>query len=365
MNPTDTLRRTRRLQGVFLGLLTVTTVLLGWWLVDQVRYTGAVLAEQEAGYARDSVVARALLLAGHSWRELNAEFPALTISADSAMISVSPLVLDDLRRQRFHRLNRYAWEGTFFLAVLIGAMVIVVRAIREEAELRRGQEQFLAGMSHELKSPLASLRLSVETLAMRDPPPAQRGELVRRMLVELGRLQGTIANVLDTSRLAAAGRGTPEPIALAGAMAQVIEELADFAAECEVTIDDGVAGDLTVLGERDGTHLVLRNLVHNAIKASPPGRTVRVRGSAVNGTVVLEVQDQGSGFSPEEAARLFEKFYRIDREDRGRTRGTGLGLFLVRRHVELDRGTVVAASDGPGQGATFTVIWPAAGTGGS
>jgi signal transduction histidine kinase len=357
----DALRRTRRLQSWFLVLLTITTVLLGWWIVDQVQYTRAVLAEQESAFARDSVVARALLRSGRSWRELSAAFPALTISSDSSMISVSPIVLADLKRQRFHRLNRYAWEGAFFLAVLVGAMVIVIRAIREEAELRRDQEQFLAGMSHELKSPLSSLRLSVETLAMRDPPPAQRGELVRRMLVELGRLQGTIANVLDTSRLAAAGRRNPEPIVLAEEIGRVVEELADFAAECEVTIDAGVAGGLTVLGERDGTHLVLRNLLHNAIKASAPGRTVRIRGTSTNGSVVLEVQDEGSGFSAGEAARLFEKFYRIDREERGRTRGTGLGLFLVRRHVELDRGTVAAASDGPGQGATFTVVWPAAG----
>ncbi len=218
-------------------------------------------------------------------------------------------------------------------------MVVVTRAIREEAELRRGQEQFLAGVSHELKSPLSSLRLSVETLAMRDPPPAQRGELVRRMLVELGRLQGTIANVLDTSRLAAAGRRTPEPIALAVEMTQVIDELADFAAECDVAVDAAVPAGLTVFGERDGTQIVLRNLLHNAIKASLPGRPVTIRAQAVNGSVVLQVRDQGSGFTGAEGERLFDKFYRIDREERGRMGGTGLGLFLVRRYVELDHGT--------------------------
>jgi signal transduction histidine kinase len=358
MSGSDPIRRTRRLQRWFLGLLTFTTILLGWWLVDQVQYTGAVLAQQESAFARDSVVARALLRSGRRWDELSAVFPALTISADSATISVSPLALEQLKRQRFHRLNRYAWEGAFFLAVLVGAMVVVTRAIREEAELRRGQEQFLAGVSHELKSPLSSLRLSVETLAMRDPPAAQRGELVRRMLVELGRLQGTIANVLDTSRLAAAGRRTPEPIALAVEMTQVIDELADFAAECDVAVDAAVPAGLTVFGERDGTQIVLRNLLHNAIKASLPGRPVTIRAQAVNGSVVLQVQDQGSGFTGAEGERLFDKFYRIDREERGRTRGTGLGLFLVRRHVELDHGNVTAVSAGPGRGATFTVTWP-------
>lgn len=359
----DDLRRTRRLQRGFLVLLVIATAELAWWLVDQVRYTGEVRAQQQARYAADTVAARALLRAGRRWEDVHALFPALTADADSRTIAVSPVALDELDRQHFHRLDRYAWEGAFFLAVLLGAMAVVYRALREEAELRRRQEQFLAGMSHELKSPLASLRLSVETLAMRDPPAPQRAELVRRMLVELGRLQGMIGNVLDASRLASTEvRRSPEALALTEEVERATEDLADFAAEGHVQVDVAIPRDLTVLADRDGTRLVLRNLLHNAIKASSPGHAVRLRAERMNGQVKLEVRDEGAGFSPEEGSRLFEQFYRIDRQERGRMQGTGLGLYLVRRHVELDEGTVAAASAGPGQGATFTVTWPAAGT---
>ena len=355
-------RSTRRMQATFLVLLAIVTVQLAWWIFDQVRFTDEMRVHSLAAYEADTAAARALLRAGRPWPEVARVFPALTISADSATIAVSPAALDAVRSERFHRLDRYAWEGAFFLVVLLGAMGVVYRALREESELRRRQEQFLAGVSHELKSPIASLRLSLDTLAMRDPPAAQRDELVRRMLVELGRLQGTIANVLDTSRLDAADAGgAPEDVSLREGVAQAVDDLAGFAAEGDVVIATSVPDHLTVRADRDGVRLVLRNLLHNAIKASPARSTVRVTGSAQNGHVMLVVRDEGAGFSSDESARLFEKFYRIAREERGRMQGTGLGLYLVRRHVELARGTVRAESAGRGSGATFTVTWPASG----
>lgn len=354
-------QRTRRLQRTFLVLLAVVIAQLGWWVFDQFRYSGEVTAYARASFEADTAAARALLRAGWPWAKVRALYPALTITNDSTTIAVDPAVMSDLSRQRFHRLDRYAWEGGFFLVVLLGAMTVVYRALREESELRRRQEQFLAGVSHELKSPIASLRLSLDTLALRDPAPEQRQELVRRMLVELGRLHGMIANVLDTSRLATAeARHAPEPLALHDEVTHAVDDLAEFAAQGEVAVSTAVPEGLTVRADRDGLRLALRNLLHNAIKASPARSTVHVAGSAQNGSVVLEVRDDGIGFEAAEAPRLFEKFYRAAREEFGRMQGTGLGLYLVRRHVELDHGDVAASSDGPGKGATFTVRWPAA-----
>jgi signal transduction histidine kinase len=109
--------------------------------------------------------------------------------------------------------------------------------------------------------------------------------------------------------------------------------------------------------------MVLRNVVHNAVKAATPGGHVTVRGERRDGRAILDVRDDGVGFAPEEGERLFDKFYRIEREELGRMQGTGLGLFLVRRNVELDQGEVRASSEGPGKGAVFTIIWPALGEG--
>jgi signal transduction histidine kinase len=316
---------TRTMQVGFIVLLLVCAAQLAFWMFDEVRYTANVTERLREAYTA---------------------------------LGAAPEVLAQLDRDRWHRLNRYAWEGAFFLAVLLAAMGVVYKALREEAELRRRQEQFLAAVSHEFKSPLASLRLSVETLSMRDPAAAERAELVRRILVELGRLERMVANTLDTSRLASGGHASPERVALAEVTTEMLDELHGFAHECGVRVVPTIDSALSVLADRDGVRTIVRNLIHNAIKASPRGGEVQVRGSVEGGDAVLEVHDNGVGFPPGEAARLFEQFYRVEGDGRGRMQGTGLGLYLVERLATSAGGRVQAESAGTGAGATFTVRWP-------
>jgi signal transduction histidine kinase len=316
---------TRSVQLGFLLLLVVCAAQLAFWMFDEVRYTGLVTDQLREAYT------------------------ALGASADA---------LAQLERDRWHRLNRYGWEGAFFLAVLLAAMLVVLKALREEAALRRRQEQFLAAVSHEFKSPIASLRLSIETLTLRDPPPEKRAELLRRVLVELDRLERMVANTLDTSRLAAGGSAAPERVALADVVGEVRDELGSFADECGVRIATAVQPALVVVADRDGVRTVVRNLVHNAIKASPRDGVVQVRADGEAHDVVLEVSDDGVGFPPKESERIFEQFYRVDGDGRGRMQGTGLGLYLVERLVTHAGGRVRAQSAGNGLGAVFTVRWP-------
>jgi signal transduction histidine kinase len=324
------LRSARPMQVGFLILLTVCSAQLGYWMLDEVRYTARVEARLRTAY-------------------------------ESGTPAVDPGVLSRLHEERFHRLNRYAWEGAFFLAVLLASMAVVHRAVREESDLRRRQEDFLAAMSHELKSPLASLRLSVDTIAMRDPPPTRRAELVERLQADLGRLQRMITNVLDTSRLASGEiRGAPERQVLADDVAAVVDEMKGQALDGASRVHVDVPNDLVIVVDPDGVRTVLRNLVHNAIKATNGGGDVHVHAERGDGIVRLQVRDNGTGFPPSEATRLFDKFYRVEGDNRARTGGTGLGLYLVKRCVELDGGTLFAESEGPGRGACFTVTWPAA-----
>ena len=118
---------------------------------------------------------------------------------------------------------------------------------------------------------------------------------------------------------------------------------------------------LTLVADLEGVRTVVRNLVHNAIKASRatvPGAAVAIVGTQDDGHVRLDVRDHGMGFAPSESSRLFEKFYRIESSGQERLPGTGLGLYLVRRCMELEAGSVHATSDGPERGACFTVRWP-------
>ncbi len=145
-------------------------------------------------------------------------------------------------------------------------------------------------------------------------------------------------------------------------MAGVAEEFAERAAERAVKLSQSVPAGLEISADPAAANTVLRNLIENALRASAAagGHEIRLSAQARNGFVELAVADDGVGFESAEAERLFEKFYRPGDELRRTSKGTGLGLYVVRRFVELERGWVTAASAGPGRGATFTVAWPAA-----
>jgi signal transduction histidine kinase len=317
---------TRTLQVGFLVVLLVCAAQVAYWVVDEWRYTALMTDRLHDAYA--------------------------TAGAPQA-------ALDVLRGERTRRLTRFAWEGGFFLAVILSAMAVVFRALRQDAELRRRQEQFLAAVSHEFRTPLASLRISVETLALRDPGAGLRAELVRRITVELSRLDRMVANALDMARLQAGGAPVPERIALANMLEEVTADLEDFATECGVRIVREVPPQLDVFADRDGLRMVLRNLLHNALKASPRSGAVTASARRDGDLVVLTVRDEGVGFPSKERKRLFEQFYRLQDSARGRMQGTGLGLYIVARHMRLAGGSAWADSAGPGRGATFTVEWPA------
>ncbi len=354
------LKFTRSRQVGFLILLAVCIAQLAYWLADEAAYTAATRTQLRAAYRVDAEAAQVMLGEGSRWSTLSATYPDLMIGADS-IVSVKPSALAALDAQRFHRLNRYVWEGGFFLTVLLGAMAVVYRALRDEAALRARQEHFLDAVSHELKSPLASLRLSAETLALRDPPPERRAELIQRMLADLRRLERMDSNVLDATRLETGdGVEAAGAVPVAEAVADVVAEVLEQANEASVAIATDIPESLVIVADDERVRTVLRNLLHNAVRAASRGGHVALHTVAADGRMRLEVRDDGIGFSSEAASQLFTKFYRIEGNEPARMGGTGLGLYLVRKCVELDAGTVVAASPGPGQGAAFIVTWPLA-----
>ena len=359
MTAMDSKRVVRATQIGFIVLLLVCSAQLAFWLADEFRYTDSVRTDRRAAFEEQAVAAGELLRAGIPWSKISPAQPAIELGADGVP-RVSATVLKRLDDDRFHRLNRFAWEGAFFLAVLIAAMAVVRRALRQEHSLRRQQEDFLAAASHELKSPLASLRLSAETLGMRDPPAPRRAELVRRLLSDIERLDRMIANVLDVSRLSRDGiRSTRARIDLAAMVASVAEELQPLADDCGVTVRMEVGAGFAVDADPEGVRTIARNLIHNGIKASrSTSGTVVVRAERDPQGVGINVVDTGIGFEPKEARGLFKKFHRIEANGQERLPGTGLGLYLVRRCAEIDGANVSALSEGPGRGARFAVKWP-------
>ena len=352
--------RVRRLQVGFLLLLAITAVQVVWWLVDQARIAERIADDRVARLEVDREAAGAAVRAGQSLDELRAFYPDLLVDAEGARLRPESLQVIEIER-RSH-LSQYRWEGGFFLFVLGGGILVLWRVLRREADLLNRQQNFLAAVSHELRSPLASLRLTTETLLLRDLAATDRRGLLERNLEDLRRLERLVGNLLETTRLEER-RAVPrrEPVDLSEAVSLAFAELGHRARGAEgIDIDVRVEPGLGLQADPVGLGTVLRNLIGNAIEsAQTAGSRVEVTARRLDSEVELQVLDDGVGFEPSEGRRLFEKFYRPGSELRRNKQGSGLGLYLVRGFVALEGGEVEARSEGPGRGATFRVIWPA------
>jgi signal transduction histidine kinase len=261
------------------------------------------------------------------------------------------------------RTNRLVWEGGFFLVVLIAGMAILTRTLRHDTELRRRQQNFLAAVSHEFKSPLASMQLAAETLVLRSPE-ADAKRLGQRILEDCERLLRMVDNLLDTTRIEEGQhRLRTEKVNLAGAVAAIVESFEERAARHGVTIARQVPDALQLAIDRTALDTILRNLVDNALKAciAGDGQHVNIRLDQSGGRIELSVSDDGLGFAPDDATLMFEKFHRLGDELRRKMPGTGLGLYIVKRLADMSGASVQAESGGPGQGARVSVAWPSRG----
>jgi len=183
------------------------------------------------------------------------------------------------------------------------------------------------------------------------------------MAADVDRMMDMITKILDASRLDQRRIALkPEPVALLPAIGRALDELEHRPYRSSARVEVEVGEDLEVLADRIGVGTVLRNLLDNALRsvAAGGGGEVRIRAQPSDRFVQLTVADGGGGFDPEEASRLFDKFYRPGDELRRKGGGQGLGLYIVHKLLELERGRVRAHSDGIGKGATFEVWWPAA-----
>ncbi len=253
-------------------------------------------------------------------------------------------------------------EGIILLvAILIGVYVIFIYW-RRQASLYRAQRNFIAQVTHELKSPLASLQLHLETIEMRKPSPPQLDHFVTLMKGDTERLHGLINNLLTASRLehkdASLNRQPGNLSKLVESYLQ--QESARFPPEGRLNWQ--CQPDLIAEFDAEALQTALRNLLENAILYAdgPPQVDISLRAS--QGMAHLRFADQGRGIDPKYRKKVFKMFYRIRRSDRT-IRGSGLGLYIVRNVVRLHGGKVWLDSPGSGQGTTFHLLLPLTGQG--
>ncbi|HTV02183.1 MAG TPA: HAMP domain-containing sensor histidine kinase [Luteitalea sp.] len=247
-----------------------------------------------------------------------------------------------------------------FSLIIAGIIVYTVFLVRE---LHRNDQHdaFINAVTHELKTPIASIRLYLETLQAREVTEPQRRDFYRIMLADADRLQQTVEQVLKAGvagQRVGAQQRVPVDVATLVADALEVARLRHHLAADAMTLAVSVRGDAVVSGDADELRSVLFNLLDNAVKYSRERVQVAVDVSTPGDDLVrIEVRDQGVGIPQAQLKRIFRRFHRF--QWRGaKVKGTGLGLYIVRSIVKQHGGRVMAASDGEGRGSTFTIELP-------
>lgn len=249
----------------------------------------------------------------------------------------------------------------FIVSVLVAFSVFLVR---ETLETRR-QYRFIDSVTHELKSPLASLKLCLETMSRDDLSDEQRESLRGMMRDDVDRLTVFIDDILQASRLAH-GRASGVPVRrveldeVVGRCTETVERRYELPSG---TIDIDIEGDVELITETTSLETILTNLLDNAVKYSDRETlSVQVEVSQRRESVVIEVVDHGIGIPETSLKHVFRRFYRAETESVRKRRGTGLGLFVVAALVKYLGGSIEARSDGDGCGTTMRLVLPVDGS---
>jgi two-component system sensor histidine kinase SenX3 len=234
--------------------------------------------------------------------------------------------------------------------------VAIIEDVSEKRRLEAVRRDFVANISHELKTPVGALSLVAETLEDEDDPIVV-ARLSHRMRAEAERLGRIIEDLLDLSRIEAEESPSWDPLEVPLILAQAIDRLRPSAEHRGIHLEVVVPDDLVIRGDRRQLVSAVHNLVDNAIKYSEDRSAVQVTVSHANGWVEIEVADHGIGIPSRDLERIFERFYRVDRARSRDTGGTGLGLAIV-RHVASNHGGEVTVVSHEGEGSTFTLRIP-------
>jgi two-component system phosphate regulon sensor histidine kinase PhoR len=237
-------------------------------------------------------------------------------------------------------------EGSVFFVILIIGVTILLRAFKQERELNQQQENFVLSVTHELKTPISSVKLFLQTLKKRELTSEKREEIYDRSLMEINRLDSLVNNLLLTRSIENNNYFLYKaPLNLKEFISEKISLLEKSilkAHKISLSLEEVIL-DVDHLGFES----IFVNLIDNAAKYSPAGSTITVELQENKQEVVLNILDQGSGIDKKKHTRVFSKFYREEKEMTRKSKGTGLGLYIVNFLVKKHNGQINLAENAP------------------
>lgn len=247
-------------------------------------------------------------------------------------------------------------EGLVFFVLLVVGFFQIRKAIMKEMELAEQQRNFLLSITHELKSPISTVKLSLQTMLKRTLEPDKTEKLLNHSLADVDRLESLVDNILFAAKIERNSHGfSTQEVNLSEILQLICERFMQN--KKQIKILPNIAEGVFLNTDTMGFSSVAINLLENAVKYSEPGTEVKVELTDDPKSVYFKVADGGIGIPDNEKKKIFEKFYRVGNEDTRKTKGTGLGLYIVRRFIEIYKGTIRIYDNEP-QGSVFEIQFP-------
>jgi signal transduction histidine kinase len=249
-------------------------------------------------------------------------------------------------------------EGFTFMSVLLAAIFYLHKSFRREKKLHEQKKNFLLSVTHELKSPLASIKLLLQTIQKRDLTKLQILDFIDKSLLDIERLDDMVENMLLASKIENSSYTFPKAnFSLSVLVDGIVNRL-------QITKCDGnqqiinaeIEPKIEMTGDKFALTSVVTNLIENAIKYSKPCETVDVKLFLKEGRIFFQVADHGIGIADEEKSRIFDRFYRVGSEDTRNTKGTGLGLYIVKQVLDKHEASIKVKDNRPA-GSVFEVVF--------
>lgn len=256
--------------------------------------------------------------------------------------------------KKFHlRKMMIIGEGVVFMLLLAGAFAQVRNTFKKEVALADQQTNFMHSITHELKSPVASIKLSLETLKLRELEKEKQLEILSNALHDTDRLNHLLENILLAAQIENYNfQIHPEPINISDLTHTLLKSSIQTFNTHSFT--QSIQPNLIISIDKSNYYSIFLNLIENSVKYSPPGSLIKIFLEKREGLVLLSVCDQGIGISDDEKQNIFKKFYRIGKEEIRKTKGTGLGLFIVKYLVEKNKGAITLKNNIP-KGSIFEI----------
>lgn len=267
--------------------------------------------------------------------------------------------LNDLIEKTDRKTFMFISEGIFFSLMVLAGVYVMFIMLKKELVLESQQKNFILSITHELKSPLASIKLYLQTLLSRSVPAEKQKQFFDHSLYDVERLERLVENVLEAARLE---RGDfhydMQPVVVFDVLQPCIQKIKSYAEDEEIDLRVAIDESVVVTGDSHALHSVFNNLIENAVKYSITPKRILIRLFHEGQDAVFEIEDNGPGVDQKDVAHIFDRFYRAGNEMTRNTKGTGIGLYLVKKIVESHHGTAAVHSLQSGVGAQFQIRIP-------